>query len=95
MSDLATPSVGVRSLHDSDDENLWWNNPENYEVFQQGEEMFGLFYPYKMHVAEVNASVLTSLLLIRIGLRYGQEDLASDKTIWNHVYAILYNNFMF
>lgn len=78
---------------EEDEVELWWDNRELEEHFQFGADFFGLEMPFEIHVAEVNASVLTSLLLIRIGIEHGRE-LAQDKDIWNRVFAMLFNFYM-
>lgn len=82
----------LKTLSVKEDEvELWWDNRELEEHFQFGADFFGLETPFEIHVAEVNASVLTSLLLIRI--EHGRE-LAQDKDIWNRVFAMLFNFYM-
>lgn len=91
-SDRSKATLKTLSVEE-DEVELWWDNRELEEHFQFGADFFGLEKPFDIHVAEVNASVLTSLLLISIGIEHGRE-LAQDLDIWNCVFAMLFNFYM-
>ncbi|KAG0573287.1 hypothetical protein KC19_VG165300 [Ceratodon purpureus] len=71
----------------------WYYMPSLEDVFQFGPEHFGMPIPYHVHVAEVNASVLTTLLLMRVGELQGLP-WAEFPPLWSRLYGMIFNNFM-
>ena len=63
------------------------------DVFQFGPEYFGMSVPYHVHVAEVNASVLTTLLLLKCGEVHGLP-YAHSETLWDATYLAIFNLYM-
>ncbi|KAG0597109.1 hypothetical protein M758_UG311600 [Ceratodon purpureus] len=88
----ATPMVRF-TTPEEETGDPWYDMPSIAEVFQFGPEHFGMPIPYHVHVAEVNASVLTSLLLLKVGEVQGIP-WAESQTVWDRLFGMLFNNFM-
>ncbi|KAG0596910.1 hypothetical protein M758_UG294700 [Ceratodon purpureus] len=69
--------------------DLYYFMPSVAEVFDFGPEHFGFPIPYHVHVAEVHASVLTSLLLLKVGEIHGLL-WAECKTVWDRLWALIF-----
>lgn len=70
-----------------------WGRREMEEHFQFGPEFFGMEKPYHIQVAEVNASVLTTLLLIRVGSDQGRQ-LVENERLWDELYTMILRFYM-
>ena len=93
--DLESPSTnGAKPTaeDDEDDEDCsTWLSVE--DVFDFGPEFFGSTYPLHVQVAEVNASVLTTLLLKRAREIHGIS-FAENEVLWDTPYALILKNYM-
>ncbi|KAG0595065.1 hypothetical protein M758_UG136100 [Ceratodon purpureus] len=88
------PSRMVRfTTAEEETDDPWYEVPSLEDVFQFGPEHFGMPIPYHVHVAEVDASVLTTLLLLRVGQIQGVP-WAEFEPLWDKLFGLLFNNFM-
>ncbi|KAG0595143.1 hypothetical protein M758_UG143400 [Ceratodon purpureus] len=63
------------------------------DVFQFGPEFFGMPVPYHVQVAEVNSSVLTTLLLMKCGEVHSLP-WAHSESLWDATYAAIFKFYM-
>ena len=76
------------SDEESDGDQVCWTKEELEEHFKFGPQFFGGDNPEEREKAEVNASVLSSLLLLPVGDRFELE-LLSWEYLWDKIYAML------
>ena len=79
---------------EEDDGEYEWTRQELADHFQFGLEFFGGVDPFAVEKAQVHASVLTTLLLLRVGEDHGQRQLAYVSEIWDWVFSFLLDLYM-